>query len=72
MSDDHSARAGSLHAHLKSVSMEIDDDDEDIVMVVIEVINESAIPVGGLEAAVVSDKGNATSLSKASVPLGPG
>ena len=30
MSDEHSARAGSLNAHLTSVKMEIDDDDEDI------------------------------------------
>ena len=30
MSDDHSARACSLNAHLTSVKMEIDDDDEDM------------------------------------------
>ena len=39
MSDDHSARAGSLNAHLMSVSMEIDDDDEDIVMVIVEAVS---------------------------------
>ena len=33
MSDDHSARADSLSAHLALVKMEIDDDDEDIVQV---------------------------------------
>ena len=48
MSDDHSARSGSLHAHLQAVTMEIDDDDEDVMLVVIELINESSIPVGGL------------------------
>ena len=45
MSDDHSARAGSLQAHLTSVMMEIDDDDEDIIMVVVDVVNESAFPL---------------------------
>ena len=31
MSDDHSARSGSLHAHLQAVTMEIDDDDERLI-----------------------------------------
>ena len=56
MSDEHSARAGSLNAHLTSVKMEIDDDDEDIIMVVVDVVNESSIPIGGLEAALVDTK----------------
>ena len=45
MSDDHSARAGSLNTALHSVSMDIDDDDEDVIMVVVELVNESSIPV---------------------------
>ena len=53
MSDDHSARAGSLNAHLTSVKMEIDDDDEDVIQVVVDVVNESSIPIGGLQAVLV-------------------
>ena len=33
MRDDHSTRAGSLHATLHSSIMEIDDDDEDIPVI---------------------------------------
>jgi len=72
MSDDHSARAGSLHAHLTTVAMEIDDDDEDIIMVVVDVVNESAIPVGGLEATVVSDKGQRYAPVEGISSIGPG
>ena len=72
MSDDHSARAGSLNAHLMSVSMEIDDDDEDIVMVIVEVVNESAIPVGGLQAVIVSDKGARFEPTEGITSIGPG
>ena len=68
MSDEHSARAGSLNAHLTSVQMEIDDDDEDIILVVVDVVNESSIPVGGLDAAIVDAKGATMNRWKASVP----
>ena len=37
--------------------MEIDDDDEDIIQVVIDVVNESSIPIGGLQAALVDSSG---------------
>ena len=37
MTDDHSARAGSLNAHLTSVVMEIDDDDEDVILSLIHI-----------------------------------
>ena len=33
--------------------MEIDDDDEDIIQVVIDVVNESSIPIGGLQACLL-------------------
>ena len=70
MSDDYGARTGSLQAHLTSVMMEIDDDDEDIIMVVVDVVNESAIPVGGLQAALVSDKGQR--FEPVDINIGPG
>ena len=72
MSDDHSARSGSLHAHLQAVTMEIDDDDEDVILVVIELVNESSIPVGGLEAALVSDKGQRFEATEGISSIGPG
>ncbi|MDA0925529.1 MAG: hypothetical protein O3C36_02680, partial [archaeon] len=72
MSDDHSTRAGSLNAHLMSVSMEIDDDDEDVIFVVVDVVNESAIPVGGLSAALVTDKGVRYEPVEGITSIGPG
>jgi hypothetical protein len=52
--------------------MEIDDDDEDIIMVVVELTNESAIPVGGLSAALVSDKGQRFDPIDGISSIGPG
>ena len=72
MSDDHSARAGSLNTSLHSVSMEIDDDDEDVIMVVVELINESSIPIGGLSATLVSDKGLRFEPIEGISSIGPG
>ena len=48
MSDQHSQRAASLEARLTDVKMEIDDDDEDVVLAVVTLTNEAAIPMGGL------------------------
>ena len=72
MSDDHSARAGSLNAHLTSVVMEIDDDDEDIIQVVIDVVNESSIPIGGLQAALVDSNGQRHEAAEGISSIGPG
>ena len=72
MSDEHSARAGSLNAHLTSVKMEIDDDDEDIIMVVVDVVNESSIPIGGLEAALVDAKAARYEPIEGISSIGPG
>ena len=72
MSDDHSTRAGSLHAMLHSSIMEIDEDDEDIVQVVVEIMNESAIPIGGLQAHLVTDKGQRFEPVEGITSIGPG
>ena len=72
MSDDHSARAGSLNAHLTSVVMEIDDDDEDIIQVVVDVVNESSIPIGGLQAVVVDSNGQRHEAAEGISSIGPG
>ena len=72
MSDDHSARAGSLNAHLMSVTMEIDDDDEDVVQIVVGVVNESSIPIGGLQAVIVDAKGARYEATEGISSIGPG
>ena len=72
MSDDHSARAGSLNAQLTSVKMEIDDDDEDIIQVVVDVVNESSIPIGGLQAVLVDAKGGRYEATEGISSIGPG
>ena len=42
---------------LVTIQNEIDDDDQDVILVSIEVSNESAIPVGGLDIFIpTSDK----------------
>ena len=72
MTDDHSARAGSLTAHLTSVVMEIDDDDEDVIQVVVDVVNESSIPIGGLDAALLDAKGKRYEATEGISSIGPG
>ena len=57
MSDDHSARAASLEARLSSVQMEIDDDDEDVILVSVDMTNETVFPLGGMEVHVVTTDG---------------
>ena len=56
MSDEHHAKSGSLSIDLVSVKMEIDDDDEDVIEVTVALTNESAIPVGGIQAEISMGK----------------
>ena len=49
MSEEHFQRVSPLESQLLLAKMEIDDDDQDVVLVSVEVSNESAIPVGGLD-----------------------
>ena len=72
MTDEHIVTAGSLTAFLQSVRMEIDDDDEDIVEVSIELTNESAIPVGGLEATIKTSTGTTIEPVSGVTSIGPG
>ena len=57
MSQEHSATVGSLSIVLQSVRMEIDDDDEDIIEVELSLTNESAMPIGGVEASITTSLG---------------
>ena len=52
--------------------MEIDDDDEDIIQVVVDVVNESSIPIGGLQAAIVDAKGTRYEATEGISSIGPG
>jgi len=72
MSDDHTVRAASLEARLSTVLMDIDDDDEDVVLVSIDMTNEAAIPLGGLEVHIVTSDGKKVESESGISSLGPG
>ena len=72
MSQEHSATAGSLSIVLQSVRMEIDDDDEDIVEVELSLTNESAMPIGGVEASITTSLGATVEPISGVTSIGPG
>ena len=53
MSDEHFTRATPIECRLISASMEIDDDDEDVILVTVEISNEAAMPIGGLDLSLI-------------------
>ena len=72
MSQEHSATAGSLSIVLQSVRMEIDDDDEDIIEVELSLTNESAMPIGGVEASISTSLGATVEPISGVTSIGPG
>jgi hypothetical protein len=72
MSDDHSVRTASLEARLSTVEMDIDDDDEDVVLVTVDMTNEAAIPLGGLEIHIITSDGQKVESQSGITSLGPG
>ena len=72
MSDQHIQRAASLEARLTEVKMEIDDDDEDVVLAIVNLTNEAAIPMGGLEINITTSDGQEVSAKEGITSLGPG
>ena len=72
MSQEHSATAGSLSVVLQTVRMEIDDDDEDIVEVLLNLTNESAIPIGGISASIKTSLGATVEPTEGVSSIGPG
>ena len=72
MSQEHSATAGSLSVVLQTVRMEIDDDDEDIVEVMLNLTNESAIPIGGISANIKTSLGATVEPTEGVSSIGPG
>ena len=57
MVKEYTSSSGSLSARLTDVSMEIDDDDDDVILVILELSNESAVPLGGVDLEVKSSSG---------------
>ncbi len=72
MTHAHSNKSGVLDAHLVSVKMDIDDDDEDVVIAIICVANEGTTPVGNLDVSIITDKGVKHTSKEGITSLGPG
>ena len=72
MSESHFGRSGALIARLISVSMEIDDDDRDVINVLVEVSNEASIPMGQLEPLIETSEGTSFTPTDAITSIGPG
>ncbi|HIA90100.1 MAG TPA: hypothetical protein EYO09_03290, partial [Candidatus Poseidoniales archaeon] len=72
VSGEHYARSGPLVASLLSTIPDIDDDDRDVLRVRINVDNESAIPMGGLEANVITSLGRTVDPVSGVSSIGPG
>ncbi|MBT7938902.1 MAG: hypothetical protein HN696_07035 [Euryarchaeota archaeon] len=72
MSESHTGQSGALVARLISVSMEIDDDDRDVINVLVEVSNEASIPMGQLEPLIETSEGTSFTPTDAITSIGPG
>jgi len=72
MSESHTGRSGALIARLILVSMEIDDDDRDVINVLVEVSNEASIPMGQLEPLIETSEGTSFTPTDAITSIGPG
>ena len=72
MAEEHSARVASIEARLLSVRMEIDDDDEDVLEIEVLLCNEASVPLGGVEARVVTEDGKDVGPLVPISSLGPG
>ena len=72
MSNEYTSSSGSLSARLTDVSMEIDDDDEDVILAVLEMSNESAVPLGGVVVEVKCSNGSIHAAKEDITSLSPG
>ena len=72
MSEEHVTRANPLECRLMSASLEIDDDDEDIIQVTIEISNEAAMPIGSLDVFIQTSDNKKVSANEGISSLGPG
>ena len=72
MAEEHFTRASPIECRLMSSVMEIDDDDQDIVQVKVELSNEAAIPIGGLEIFIQTSDKIKVEAEEGISSLGPG
>ena len=72
MVKEYTSSSGSLSARLTDVSMEIDDDDEDVILVILELSNESAVPLGGVDVQIKSSSGATFKPREEITSLSPG
>ena len=72
MSEEHFQRVSPLESQLLLAKMEIDDDDQDVILVSVEVSNESAIPVGGLDIFIQTSDKRKVDSDEGISSLGPG
>ena len=72
LAEEHSTKSPPLFCRLLSAKMEIDDDDEDVILAIIELSNEAAIPVGGLEIFIQTSTKKKIQAQEGISSLGPG
>ena len=72
MTDEHLIHAQPLECRLVSCMMEIDDDDEDVIQVSIDVANEAAMPIGGLDIFIQTSDNRKVESMEGISSLGPG
>ena len=72
MTEEHFTKASPIECRLMSAAMEIDDDDEDVIQVSVDVANESAIPVGGLDIFIQTSDNKKVESEEGISSLGPG
>ena len=72
MADEHFIRAQPLECRLVSCMMEIDDDDEDVIQISIDVANEAAMPIGGLDIFIQTSDNRKVESMEGISSLGPG
>ena len=61
-----------IECKIDRCSMEIDDDDEDVILAVLEMSNESAVPLGGVVVEIKCSDGSIHSAKEDITSLSPG
>ena len=72
MSVPTSGNSGSLQAEVLTIKMDINDDDEDVVIANVSITNEAPVPMGGLDASVITNTGQKYLATEGVTSLGPG
>lgn len=72
MSVPTSGNSGSLQAEVLTIKMDINDDDEDVIIANVSITNEAPVPMGGLDASVITNTGQKFPSLEGVTSLGPG